>query len=86
MQPVQGIHHITAFASDPQANVDFYQNVLRQHLVKTTVNCDDPGTYHLYYGDGLGSPGTLLTFFPWVETQRDTIVGVLPTLGEASHV
>ncbi len=70
MQPVQGIHHITAFASDPQANVDFYQHVLGQRLVKTTVNFDDPGTYHLYYGDEIGSPGTVLTFFPWVGAER----------------
>ncbi len=70
MQPVQGIHHITAFASDPQANVDFYRRVLGQRLVKTTVNFDDPGTYHFYYGDYTGSPGTLLTFFPWPGAQR----------------
>jgi glyoxalase family protein len=70
MEPVQGIHHITAFASDPQANVDFYQQVLGQRLVKTTVNFDDPGTYHLYYGDEAGSPGTILTFFPWVGARR----------------
>jgi glyoxalase family protein len=70
MQPVQGIHHITAFASDPQANVDFYHDVLGQRLVKTTVNFDDPGTYHLYYGDEVGSPGTILTFFPWVGARR----------------
>jgi glyoxalase family protein len=65
MQPIQGIHHITALASDPQANVDFYHNVLGQRLIKTTVNFDDPGTYHLYYGDEVGTPGTLITFFPW---------------------
>jgi glyoxalase family protein len=69
-QPIRGIHHITAFASDPQANVDFYHNLLGQRLIKTTVNFDDPGTYHLYYGDETGSPGTLLTFFPWVGARR----------------
>ena len=65
MQPIQGIHHITAFAKDPQANADFYHRVLGQRLVKTTVNFDDPGTYHLYFGDAVGSPGTIMTFFPW---------------------
>jgi glyoxalase family protein len=52
-------------ASDPQANVDFYHRVLGQRLVKTTVNFDDPGTYHLYFGDETGTPGTIMTFFPW---------------------
>jgi glyoxalase family protein len=59
------IHHITAIASDPQANVDFYSGVLGLRLVKRTVNFDDPATWHLYYGDGLGSPGTIMTFFAW---------------------
>ena len=58
----EGIHHVTAIASDPQANVDFYAGVLGLRLVKRTVNFDDPGTYHLYYGDHTGAPGTLLTF------------------------
>ena len=70
MQPVQGIHHITAFASDPQANVDFYHNILGQRLVKTTVNFDDPGTYHFYYGDKIGTPGTIMTYFPWPYARR----------------
>ena len=65
MQPIQGLHHITAVARNPQANVDFYERVLGQRLVKTTVNFDDPGTYHLYYGDEIGTPGTIMTFFPW---------------------
>ena len=69
MQPISGIHHITAIASDPQANVDFYHKVLGQRLVKTTVNFDDPGTYHLYYGDETGSPGTIMTFFPWPQAR-----------------
>lgn len=72
MQAVQGIHHITAFASDPQRNVDFYHTVLGQRLVKTTVNFDDPGTYHLYYGDEIGTPGTIMTFFPWPNAARGT--------------
>lgn len=70
MQPIQGLHHITAVASDPQSNLDFYQQVLGQRLVKTTVNFDDPGTYHLYYGDQVGTPGTILTFFPWRHMKR----------------
>lgn len=62
---ILGIHHITAIAGDPQRNVDFYAGLLGLRLVKLTVNFDDPGTYHLYYGDGVGHPGTILTFFPW---------------------
>jgi glyoxalase family protein len=64
--PVAGLHHVTAICGAPQANVDFYTGTLRQRLVKKTVNFDDPGTYHLYYGDAAGSPGTILTFFPFV--------------------
>ncbi len=60
-----GIHHITAIAGDPQANVDFYAGVLGLRVIKRTVNFDDPGTWHLYYGDEAGRPGTVLTFFPW---------------------
>jgi glyoxalase family protein len=70
MQPVQGLHHITAVASDPQANVDFYRLVLGQRLVKRTVNFDDPGTYHFYYGDHVGTPGTIMTYFPWRQMGR----------------
>jgi glyoxalase family protein len=60
-----GLHHVTAIASNAQRNVDFYVGVLGLRLVKKTINYDDPGTYHLYYGDSLGTPGTILTFFPW---------------------
>jgi len=60
-----GIHHITAISSSPDENVEFYQRVLGLRLVKQTVNFDDPHTYHLYYGDAAGTPGTILTFFPW---------------------
>jgi glyoxalase family protein len=60
-----GIHHVTAIAGPARRNVDFYTNVLGLRLVKRTVNFDDPGTYHLYYGDEAGAPGTILTFFPW---------------------
>ena len=70
MQAIQGIHHITAMASDPQRNVNFYVDILGQRFVKKTVNFDDPGTYHLYYGDKLGSPGTIMTFFPWPTARR----------------
>jgi glyoxalase family protein len=62
---ILGIHHITAIAGDPQENLDFYAGLLGLRLIKLTVNFDDPGTYHLYYGDGVGHPGTILTFFPW---------------------
>ena len=62
---IPGIHHVTAIAGDPQRNVDFYIGLLGLRLVKLTVNYDDPGTYHLYFGDETGSPGTILTFFPW---------------------
>ena len=60
-----GIHHVTAISGGPQRNVDFYAGVLGTRLVKKTVNFDDPGTYHLYYGDGAAAPGTIMTFFPW---------------------
>ena len=65
-----GIHHITAIAGDPQDNVGFYAGILGLRLVKQTVNYDDPGTYHLYFGDDLGHPGTILTFFPWPGASR----------------
>ena len=60
-----GIHHITAIVGHPQENVDFYAGVLGLRLVKQTVNFDDPGTYHLYFGNEGGKPGTIITFFPW---------------------
>lgn len=60
-----GLHHVTAIAGDPQRNIDFYIQGLGLRLVKRTVNFDDPSTYHLYYGDESGRPGSLLTFFPW---------------------
>lgn len=60
-----GLHHVTAIAGDPQRNADFYLRTLGLRLVKSTVNFDDPGTYHLYYGDEAGRPGSLITFFPW---------------------
>lgn len=65
IQPIPGLHHVTAIASDPQRNLDFYTGVLGLRFVKKTVNFDDPGTYHFYFGDDTGTPGTILTFFPW---------------------
>jgi glyoxalase family protein len=70
MNSILGIHHITAIAGDPQQNVDFYTGVLGLRLVKVTVNFDDPEAYHLYYGDGHGRPGTILTFFCWPGARR----------------
>ncbi len=64
-QTVHGLHHVTAIAGDPQANLDFYVGVLGLRLVKKSVNQDVPDTYHLFYADAAGSPGTDLTFFPW---------------------
>lgn len=67
MSAIPGIHHVTAISGAPQPNVDFFTGTLGQKLVKKTVNFDDPGTYHLYYGDAVGSPGTILTFFPFAD-------------------
>lgn len=68
--PIPGLHHVTAIASNPQTNLDFYTDVLGLRFVKRTVNFDDPGTYHFYFGDDIGSPGTILTFFPWPNASR----------------
>jgi glyoxalase family protein len=70
---ITGIHHITAIAGDPQRNLDFYTGVLGMRLVKLTVNFDDPGTYHFYFGDRSGAPGSILTFFPWAGVPRGTV-------------
>jgi glyoxalase family protein len=67
---ISGIHHITAIASSASENVAFYEDILGLRLVKKTVNFDDPYTYHLYYGDQKGSPGTIITFFPWENLPR----------------
>lgn len=67
---VTGLHHITAIASDPKRNLEFYTKVLGLRFVKKSVNQDDPGTYHLYYGDYAASPGTIMTFFPWIGMAR----------------
>ncbi len=65
-----GLHHVTAIAGDPQENVDFYAGILGLRLVKRTVNFDDPKSYHLYYGDAAGNPGTIMTFFSWPGAPR----------------
>ena len=73
MTNVLRIHHVTAIASDPQRNVDFYAGLLGMRLVKRTVNFDDPQTYHFYYGDASGSPGSILTFFPMPGARRGRV-------------
>lgn len=78
---VGGIHHITAVASSAAENLDFYTRILQLRLVKKTVNFDDPYTYHLYYGDQTGRPGTILTFFPWEQVHSGT-----PGAGSVSAV
>lgn len=70
-----GIHHITAFARDPQANVDFYAGILGLRLVKKTINFDAPEVYHLYFGDKAGNPGTIITFFPWPTSRKGRVGG-----------
>ncbi len=67
---IQGLHHITLVTADAARNVDFYTRVLGQRFVKKTVNFDDPGSYHLYYGDEHGRPGTAITFFEWPGAPR----------------
>ncbi|GAB3540074.1 ring-cleaving dioxygenase [Pontibacter brevis] len=78
---ILGLHHITAIADSAKSNLDFYTKVLGLRLLKKTVNFDDPGTYHLYYGDEVGSPGTILTFFPYAGARRGRI-----GTGMASHI
>ena len=67
MNTIRGLHHITAISGPAQENLDFYAGVLGMRLVKRSVNQDDPGTYHLFYADAVGHPGTDLTFFPWAQ-------------------
>jgi glyoxalase family protein len=67
---ISGLHHVTAIAGDPQRNLDFYVELLGLRLVKRTVNFDDPASYHFYFGDALGTPGTILTFFSWPGARR----------------
>lgn len=63
-QLITGIHHVTALAGNPQLNLDFYSGILGLRLVKKTVNFDAPEVYHFYYGNEMGLPGSILTFFP----------------------
>lgn len=81
MERTLGLHHITAIASNAAANYDFYVRFLGLRLVKKTVNFDDPNTYHLYYGDEGGRPGTIMTFFPWPGARRGR-----PGAGQATTV
>ncbi|MHC2990294.1 diguanylate cyclase [Pontibacter sp. HJ8] len=76
---ILGLHHITAIAGSAKKNIDFYTKVLGLRLLKKTVNFDDPGTYHLYYGDEAGSPGTILTFFPYESARRGRAGTGMPT-------
>jgi glyoxalase family protein len=76
---IHGLHHITAISGSAQRNLDFYARLLGLRFVKKTVNFDDPTVYHLYYGDQVGTPGTVLTFFPWEQMSRGR-----PGVGEAS--
>ncbi|NJO83251.1 MAG: hypothetical protein HC828_10810 [Blastochloris sp.] len=78
---ILGIHHITIVASNAQRTVDFYTRMLGQRLVKQTVNFDDPTSYHLYFGDETGRPGTALTFFEWPNAPKGK-----PGIGGTHHV
>lgn len=77
---ITGLHHITLVTRDAQRNVDFYTGLLGLRLVKKTVNFDDPGAYHLYYGDRIGAPGTAITFFEWPHADRGS-----PGIGGTHH-
>jgi glyoxalase family protein len=70
MDPIRGLHHVTAVTHEAQINIDFYRNVLGQRFVKKTVNFDVPDSYHFYFADELGTPGTVLTFFVWPNVKR----------------
>jgi glyoxalase family protein len=78
---VRGLHHITLVCSNAQRTVDFYTRVLGLRLIKKTVNFDDPGSYHLYFGDAVGTPGTAITFFEWANAPRG-----YPGIGGTQHV
>src|SRR4051794_32815945 len=81
MQKTSGIHHITAMVNDAQRNIDFYAGVLGLRLIKKTINFDRPEVYHLYFGNEMGDPGTVITFFPWEKQLKGRIgtgqVGVI---------
>lgn len=77
---INGLHHVTAIAADPQQNIDFYTGILGLRLVKKTINFDAPNVYHLYYGDEVGNPGTIMTFFPYGNIPKGRVgVGQLST-------
>src|SRR5437763_459587 len=77
-----GLHHVTCVCSSAQQTVDFYRDTLRFSLVKKTVNFDDPHSYHLYFGDERGAPGTLMTFFEWPRADAGRIGrGTLESIG-----
>lgn len=78
---ILGLHHITAIADNAKRNADFYTKILGLRLVKKTVNFDDPGTYHFYFGNESGTPGTILTFFPWEGIGKGS-----PGAGQATHI
>jgi glyoxalase family protein len=82
---MSGIHHVTTISGGAERNLDFFTRVLGLRLVKKTVNFDDPGTYHLYYGDAQGQPGTILTFFPW-EHAAPGVLGVGETQETAFRI
>lgn len=84
MKKTAGIHHITAIVGHPQENVDFYAGVLGLRMVKKTINFDDPGTYHLYFGNEGAKPGTIITFFPWANAKQGKIGG--GQVGTTSYV
>ena len=67
---IQGLHHVTSLASDAHTNNDFFTNTLGLRRVKKTVNFDAPNVYHLYYGDEMGTPGTVMTYFPFPQAAR----------------
>jgi glyoxalase family protein len=71
--PTPGIHHVTCIAGDPQRNLDFWVETLGLRLVKRSINQDDPGTYHFFFADAEGTPGTSMTFFPWEGLSRGTV-------------
>ncbi|PGS52017.1 ring-cleaving dioxygenase [Bacillus sp. AFS041924] len=73
MEKMKGIHHITAIVGDPQENMDFYAGILGLRFVKKTINFDDPGTYHFYFGNEAAKPGTIMTFFPWPNAYRGKV-------------
>ena len=86
LNTVPGLHHVTAIAGDPERNLEFYTGTLGLRFVKRTVNHDDTGTYHFYYGDGMGTPGTNITFFPWTARGRSGSFGAGQTEATAYRI